>query len=135
MKFNRKKLFLWYVQTEAWRNRGSSWIATLSGWLSINSLKDAFLIGGVAQLTVLRDISIWKTVLVIFILGVFSEIVKIFIGRLDWRHGIAEIQNRWHQEHKINAPFNNKMKDQMEEFRKVLSEITGKDIPNHFNDE
>lgn len=125
----KRDLFLWYVQMEAWRNRGAGWIATAYSWLSISALKDAFLLGGIAKLTVLKDMPMPIFMMIVFLAGLFMEFVKIFIGWFDFKNGIWKIQNEWSSKHETNNPFGNEMKDQLKAIaEKVGAEIKFKDL-------
>jgi hypothetical protein len=131
----KKAIFLLYIKTEHWRNIGANYLATLYGWLSVNTMKDAFLIGALAKLTIFKDIPIVMFMAGIFLLGVLAEVGKMYMGYRIWRSGLIKTQNQWMQNHEINNPFNDKLKKQILELTKVVGEITGKEIPNHFNDE
>lgn len=119
-KKNKRRLYLGYVQIEAWRNRGAGWISTFYSWASIGAMKDAFLIGGIAKLTVFKDLPIMWFMFIIFILGIIAEVVKIWIGHLDWKYGIAKIQNEWSQKHNINNPFNTELRATLENICKKV---------------
>ena len=131
---DKNKIFLKYVEFEAWRQRGTSWIAVLYGWLSINTLKDAFLVGGIAKLTLFKMLPMWTFLLIVFILGFLFEFLKAFIGWIDFKYGMWEKQNEWGSKHQKNNPFNCELVAQLKEHTKALEELTKREIPNHFKD-
>lgn len=116
----KKKIFLWYVKIEHWRNIGASYVSTLYGWLSVNTLVQAFTLGGIAKLTILKDMPIMLMLGVVFILGIIAEVVKIYFGNKIWKSGLIKTQNEWMQKHNINNPFNEELKRQIIEIAKVV---------------
>lgn len=125
---SKRKIIQWITIVEMYRGRGNHWINLLQGYLSTNSIRDAFLIGGVAKLAVFPDLSVWGTVAGIVIVGFFLEFIKIWAGIIDYKYKIPQIESEVGTKDERFSPFNAEVEKTLREVCKHL------EIKHHFTD-
>jgi len=120
MGIDKKALFLKYVKFESFRGRGAYWTNLPTSWFSTGALRDAFLLGGIAKLTIFQNLSLYWLMGIVFILGIGMEFLRAGIGMIDFKYGLWERQNEWSGKNKIMNPYNHEMKETVREICKKL---------------
>lgn len=132
MKDNTKelvnKLGRLFAKYESYRNRGSYWKDIAFGYLSIPTIRDAILVGGVAKLSMFPNLSVWTFVILVFIAGLLVEFIKMFVGCIDMKFGIWEKQQDWIQRNATINPWNKQTENTLKEVCKGLN------IKDKYND-
>jgi len=136
MKINKKKIFpskkriyLKYVKFETFRQKGAYWVNIFFQYISWQTIKDSFIIGGIAKLTIFQDFPIIPFIIVVVILGFLAEGVKAYIVYLDFKYGVWRVHAEWAQKNKVISPWNVEVRGTLEEIcKKVGAKSKFKDV-------
>jgi len=134
-KIDKNKLANTFFDFTTRESRGGYWIGVIINYLHpFFAWKESLAI--VAYIKIILPNFPLKTIIIIVIIAnavIFYALLtaRWFIGRYDEKKGIWKRQSEYSAKKEHLSPFNVELRKQLEEHTKALSELTGREIPNH----
>lgn len=134
-KIDKNKLANTFFDFTTRENRGGYWIGTILNYLHPFYNWQEVLATVAFIKIVFPDFPFrWTVVIIVaynIIIFYLVMALRWFIGRYDEKKGIWKRQSEYRAKKEHLSPFNVELRKQLEEHTKALSELTGREIPNH----